>query len=61
MLAGIFFGRGWSQIYGGGGECHKFLEKIRGGGHKNFDDQNIGSHKMTIDSVFVLFRGGRNF
>ena len=25
------------------------------GGHKIFDDQNVGSHKMTTDSVFILF------
>ena len=21
-----------------------------------FDDQNVGSHKMTTDSVFILFK-----
>ena len=26
------------------------------GGQKHFDDQNVGSHKMTIDSVFMLFK-----
>ena len=26
------------------------------GGHKIFDDQNLGSHKMTTDSVFILFK-----
>ena len=25
-------------------------------GHKIFDDQNVGSHKMTTDSVFNLFK-----
>ena len=34
---------------------HKLLETNRGG-HKIFDDQNVGSHKMTKDSVFILFR-----
>ena len=39
---------------------HKFLEIEMGGGgcHKFFDDQNVGSHKshkMPIDSVFILF------
>ena len=27
-----------------------------GGVHKFFDDQNKGSHKMTTDSVFILFK-----
>ena len=26
------------------------------GGHKIFDDQNVGSHKMTTESVFILFQ-----
>ena len=30
--------------------------KEKYGGHKIFDDQNVGSHKMTTDSVFVLFK-----
>ena len=25
-------------------------------GHKIVDDQNVGSHKMTTDSVFILFK-----
>ena len=25
-------------------------------GHKIFDDQNVGGHKMTTDSVFILFK-----
>ena len=29
---------------------------MQGGGHKVFDDQNVGSHKMTTDSVFILFK-----
>ena len=29
-------------------------EKYRG--HKIFDDQNVGSHKMTTDSAFILFK-----
>ena len=37
------------------GDCHKFLER-KIGGHKSFDDQNVGSHKMTTDSVFILFK-----
>ena len=43
---------GGSQIYWGG---HKFLER-KIGGHKIFDDQNVGSHKMTTDGVFILFK-----
>ena len=53
-VAGIFLGSG-SQIYWGG---HKFLER-KIGGHKIFDDQNVGpvgGHKMTTDSVFILFK-----
>ena len=34
---------------------HKILER-KIGGHKIFDDQNVGSHKMTTDSVFILFK-----
>ena len=34
---------------------HKFLER-KIGGHKIVDDQNVGSHKMTTDSVFILFK-----
>ena len=26
------------------------------GAHKIFDDQNVGNHKMTTDSVFILFK-----
>ena len=25
------------------------------GGHKIFDYQNVGSHKMTVDNVLILF------
>ena len=46
----IFFGRGVPNILG----VHKFLEKL--GGHKIVNDQNVGSHKMTTDSVFILFK-----
>ena len=46
-----FLCKGGSQIYWG----HKFLER-KIGGHKIFDDQNVGSHKMTTDSVFILFK-----
>ena len=49
--AGIFFRRGVQNILGG----HKCLER-KIGGHKIFEDQNIGSHKMTTDSVFILFK-----
>ena len=49
--AGIFFGRG-SQIYWG---VINFGKKNIGG-HKIFDDQSEGSHKMTTDSVFILFK-----
>ena len=34
---------------------HNFLER-KIGGHEIFDDQNVGSHKMTTNSVFVLFK-----
>ena len=30
--------------------------KQQWGGHKIVDDQNVGSHKMTTDSVFILFK-----
>ena len=30
--------------------------KKKKGGHKICDDQNVGSHKMTRDSVFILFK-----
>ena len=43
---------GPKYMYTGG---HKFLER-KIGGHKIFDDQNVGSHKMTTDSVFILFK-----
>ena len=43
--------RGGSQIYWGG---HKFWERNIGG--SIFDDQNVGSHRMTTDSVFILFK-----
>ena len=29
------------------------MENVRG--HEIFDDQNVGSHNMTIDSVLCLF------
>ena len=45
--AGIFL-EGGSQIYWRG---HKFLER-KIGGHKIFDDQNVGSHKMTTETLF---------
>ena len=35
---------------------HKFLKRKIGGGHKIFDDQNLESHKMTTDIVFILFK-----
>ena len=38
---------------------HQFLERKRGG-HKTFDDQNVGSHALSQDdhiySVFDLFK-----
>ena len=43
--AGIFFGRG----------VPNYMER-KIGDHKIFDDQNVGSHKMTTDSVFILFK-----
>ena len=54
VVRGLAFLSEWgSQIYGGGG--HKYFER-KIGGHKIFDDQNVGSHKMTTDSVFILFK-----
>ena len=51
ILRGLAFSlEGGSQIYWGG---HKFLER-KIGGHKVFDDQNVGSHKMTTDSVYFV-------
>ena len=47
-----FFGMGGVPKIQG---VHEFLErKIEG--HKIFDDKNVGSHKMTTDSVFILFK-----
>ena len=34
---------------------HNFLERAMEG-RKVFDDQKLGSHKMTTDSVFILFK-----
>ena len=34
---------------------HKFLER-KIGGHKIFDVQNVRSHKMATDNVFILFK-----
>ena len=39
--------------YTGGGS--KFFER-KIGGLKIFDNQNEGSHKMTTDSAFILFK-----
>ena len=41
-----------SQIYWG----YKFLERKIGGIKFLFNDQKVGSHKMTTDSVFILFK-----
>ena len=30
------------------------MERKKGGGHKIFDDQNVGGHKMTIDTVYFV-------
>ena len=30
--------------------------KEKTGGYKIFNDQNVGSHKLTIESVFILFK-----
>ena len=38
-----------------GAGIYKFLER-KMGGHKMFDNQNVVSHKMTTDSVFILFK-----
>ena len=52
VIRGLAFSsEGGSQIYWG----HKFLER-KIGGHKIFDEQNVWSHKMTTDSVFILFK-----
>ena len=48
---------GWYFSLEGGPKytgVHKFLER-KIGGHKIFDDQNVGNH-MTTDSVFILFK-----
>ena len=34
----------------------EFLARKMGGGHKIFDDQNVGSHKMTTDSELILLK-----
>ena len=48
FIRGIsFYSKGGSQIYVG----HTVLERIIGGGHKMFYDQNVGSHTMTTESV----------
>ena len=47
-----FLRKSWGPRYTGG---HNILER-KIGGHKIFDDQNVGSHKMTTDSVFILFK-----
>ena len=39
-----------SNILGG----HTFLEWKIGGNHKSSDDQNVGSYKMTTDSVYFV-------
>ena len=44
-------GGGRSQIYRG-----SIFWKEKWGGVKIFDDQNVGSHKMITDSVFILFK-----
>ena len=52
ILGGYHFLRnGGSQTYWG---VIIFWEKYMGG-HR-IDDQNVGSHKMTTDSVFILFK-----
>ena len=48
--AGISFGRGVPNILG---VIHFWKEKM-GGGHKIFDDQNVGSHKMTTGLVCLF-------
>ena len=41
-----------------GGVINFWKQKYIGprGSYKIFDDQNVGSHKMTTDSVFILFK-----
>ena len=46
-----FLRKGGPKYTGG----HKYLKK-KTRGHRFFDDQNVGSHKMTKDSVFILFK-----
>ena len=48
-----FLRKGVGPKYTGG--VVNFGKKNRGD-HKIFDDQNVGSHKMTADSVFILFK-----
>ena len=43
---------GGAPKYTGSHKC--FERKIKG--HKIFGNQNVGSHKMTTDSVFILFK-----
>ena len=46
-----FIRKGGPKYTGG----HNFLER-KMWGHKIFDDQNVGNHKMTTDGVFILFQ-----
>ena len=47
-----FSSEGGSQIYWG---VINFW-KEKSGGHKIFDDRNVGNHKMITDSVFILLK-----
>ena len=52
------FFRGYHFLRNGGPKYtagHKFWER-KIGGHKICNDQNVGSHKMTTDSMFILFK-----
>ena len=49
---------GWHFLWKGGPNILGVINcwKEKQGGHKIFDDQNVGHHKMTTDSVFILFK-----
>ena len=51
-IRGLAFSLEGGPKYTGG---HKFLER-KIGGVINFDDQNVGSHKMTTENAFILFK-----
>ena len=52
----VFSSEGDSLYAGGRGVINFWKENGEGGVHKIIDDQNVGTHKMTADSVFILFK-----